>query len=1329
MAAPVAVAQGEAAQGLPRNSSIDSAISAISSKSHPTKPSSDGRSTPDIANLIKTAGSAEAVIQYLLKEKHSQSQQNSQLWRLVDKQRAMILGLNKDLERALKDKEKYRTKLKEVVAQSSAPKPGDEGLQIRRPQDAAELPRVDVHSPTDRTNFGPDSPVLDSDSQKASPVNMAMAPYPITPPADHMPAPTSAVREALDPAHAMPKAHEHALGQYDHEAVARAEDDERREKAEEGVGEIPFSIGLPPSRALPSGPPNVPPPKPPVGHPSLAVVEATPDPNEGLGQFPAPPPRKPPPAPLQLKKDLRPDLGPPPDDADSDTDYDDLLEVDEIVIEKRGRRRTRAEDDRVREILATKEAEARRSASGKSKSSKPNSPEEELPQDPMNLVQNQYLNGGAASLDAVMYGDKTVVRELTAPPIANAGLPASPRPGGMKNMASPPLSPRGASMNAPAAPLSPRPPRQPIPLPPNTPLATPAAYNANPVELRSPKPLNIAKKSGEDGLPDSATSGSLSPSERTRIYKGLVTEEYPDLLLPPNALPSIEIRVASSRMKPSRASLMSLTQLEEDPVFTLAIISRADRGELWRVEKDSVSLSKLDARLKQCPAFTTKAPDRSLFSGHSPAKLDARRIALEQYMDELLNTQLDTASAVELCKYLSNNTLPPNSDETGSPDSATADGSSHKIGPEGLPYRNGYLTKKGKNFGGWKARFFVLDGPHLKYYETPGGAHLGTIKLPRAQIGKQSQTQGDQSPNQSGNVEELDNQYRHAFLVLEPKRKDSNSHVKHVLCAENDKERDLWVDALLQWIAYRDPNETSSSSKSHPHERPAAAASERSSGKSKKGPSGKPSTHQLSDSETLIGVRYDATSAGETPHGAPPRGKTSGGHSDSAHTPHFGDTMSSQAKTISGPKDGQVISDTAAWGNKTAGLAAPSYDEKKARKRSFFGFGPKARSSSDGQDSLFGGDNGTNPSQNAYQGPVRQAFGAPLAEAVRYTPPLDANVPLPAVVFRCIQYLDAKNAVLEEGIFRLSGSNVVIKQLRERFNTEGDINLLTDDQFYDMHAIASLLKLYLRELPTTILTRDLHMEFLATTEMTNKPEKLAAVNTLVRRLPQANATLLKYLIAFLIKIINNADINKMTVRNVGIVFSPTLNIPAPVFAMFLQNYEAIFGIDPDEYELPSPIDEQPEGYGRMETPPHFEPPARPSTSSGSASPQRQPRLDSMQSNQRSTPTPPLTNFHQGHRGSPGPAAGSRQMYDPGYMAQQGASHGSRVGYENNYGPSGYDSRNAQAAYEEHSGNLAPYDPTYGSGNSKRRESAVFMGSASGLQHQGSRSRLREETRF
>ncbi|KAL7629127.1 Rho GTPase activating protein [Parahypoxylon ruwenzoriense] len=1326
MASGTASSRPDATSGAPRTSSIDSAISAISSRTHSHQGSQDAQSgTVDVANLIRAAGSPEAVIQYLLKEKQSQSQQNAQLWRLVDKQRAMILGLNKDLERALKDKEKYRKKLKEVMAAH------DERLKLEIVQSSIpNIPQVNVDVPKDQEVEVPASPSnLDSDSIKHSPIDVSLAPYPITPPADQitngMP---SAVGELLDPSHAMPKASEHALDHFDHEEEDRAADEAK--KASDASRDLPINFALPMSRSLPSEPPRIPPPKPPTAHPpAVSVIEATPQVDQGNSQFPppsAPPPRKPPPAPLQLKNDPKvPTSISPEDENDSDSDYDSLLEVDELPShEKRGRRRTREEDDREREILAQKEAEAR-SLSKKSKkgsqkgtpiSAESESVKSAIPASPRTVVGQAMLapNNMPASLAGMLSSHD--LRQIIVPPpkIMSPGLPASPRPVPMRSpMHSPPSSPRGMAMGT--APLSPRAPRQPIPLPHNTPLSSPPSAGPYQSSIR----LSNVSKQGHESTQSNSSANRESPDERTKIYKGFVTEEYPDLLLPPNALPSIEVKVASSRMKPSRASLLSLTQLEEDPVFTLAVFSRSEGAELWRVEKDTTSLAKLDQKMKQCASFTARTPDRSLFSGHSPAKLDARRTILDQYLDELLNTPLDTPTALELCRYLSTNTLRPNIDDSSSTNESSNENNAQKKGPGGRPFKNGYLTKRGKNFGGWKARFFVLDGPHLKYYEAPGGAHLGTIKLQSAQIGKQSQQTNDGSPASGPNGDEPDNQYRHAFLVLEPKKKDSSSHVKHVLCAESDLERDQWVDALLRWIDYRDGNEEEAQPSATNDRHQAGSNTNQSNAKKKAHGQGKQQGKRSSSQDGLIGMSYDSARQGTTPEGAPRHRKTG--------TPEHQDKANGPTYTISAPKDPQLIPDSASWGTKaTLAPPGPTTEEKKQRKRSFFGFGPRARSSTD-EDPLYGSNSSGPPGQPDQRGPIRQVFGAPLAEAVRYNGPIDVNVPLPAVVYRCIQYLDAKSAIREEGIFRLSGSSVVIKQLRERFNTESDVNLVTDNTYYDIHAVASLLKLYLRELPTTILTRDLHMKFVEVTEMSNQQEKISSLSGLVRQLPLANETLLKYLIAFLIKIINHADMNKMTVRNVGIVFSPTLNIPAPVFALLLQNYEGVFGIDPEEYELPSPSSDT---DSRAPSEPQ---PPRPPTAGASDSPHRQRLMEQMQ--QRLTPTPPPTITGGGLRPMATPPP--RQSYEPVYLAQHGSQTSLRPAYENGFVvPPGYDSSpraptydrpHYGPSYEQDYGEAPPaaYDQSY---KAKRRESTMLMGNMM-LNQQGSRSRLREETRM
>jgi hypothetical protein len=47
-----------------------------------------------------------------------------------------------------------------------------------------------------------------------------------------------------------------------------------------------------------------------------------------------------------------------------------------------------------------------------------------------------------------------------------------------------------------------------------------------------------------------------------------------------------------------------------------------------------------------------------------------------------------------------------------------------------------------------------------------------------------------------------------------------------------------------------------------------------------------------------------------------------------------------------------------------------------------------------------------------------------------------------------------------------------------RHVSDGDLNLLTSNEYYDPHAIAGLLKSFLRELPSHLLTRGLRPEFL-----------------------------------------------------------------------------------------------------------------------------------------------------------------------------------------------------------------------------------------------------------
>ncbi|RAK98326.1 GTPase-activating protein BEM3 [Aspergillus ibericus CBS 121593] len=1130
---------------MPRTSSIDSAISSLSSASQTHKSSFDANalSQADIGNLITTAGSAEAVIIHLLKEKHHAASQNSQLWRLVDKQRTLILGLNKDLERALKEKERYRKKVKELQSSPPPLPSADESkLRLRDTESSGTLASYGPGRKSQPNNRGVLSNSTDSASQGRDFTQLHS---------------TTAERQ-----HSSHSASLHGLG----------------------VGDLP--VGL--DREHPTTPPTVSHDQQAEARNNQSLVYSRQElstaspisstgsrspvdssiPSQDKQQEVLPPGRKPPPAPLNLsQKDF---ATPEPDVFDSDSEYEDILAADELPVE-RGRRRTRDDDDREREAALTREKDVLQT-SGSQGSNTHAMAAMESPSDPQQTLPSfEYSESPISSPRRRHAGPFGGLPAISIP--KSPGLPVSPRPED-RPLGSPlPRLPRetpgslpmSSENNLSGLTLSPRLGHYQTPFSMGTAsssAANGATFASVPVDTHNrPIPsIDAAVKIDTPHEPVVKNNG---------IFQGLVSDEFPNLLLPPNALPSINVKVSSSRLRPSRNSYMASRPSEEEPVFTLGVFSRSDNAELWRTEKVIAALPQLDQQIRLLSSFGGRLPDRSIFSGHSPAKVDTRRAALNAYFETLLDTPMDDKAALIICQFLSSDAIEPRDDEMSLLKGNHQAGAEILRGPDGRPRKEGYLTKRGKNFGGWKARYFVLHGPELKYFESPGGPHLGTIKLYNAQIGKQSQSAGGRNSSPSRSEEDSDNQYRHAFLILEPKRKDSSALVRHVLCAESDEERDAWVDALLEYVDGQSENDGHNGTSKFPsstvgkqHANAVAKSKIFPNNGGKKADKGT-GILDMEGPDTVQGFSYDDA----VPAEPPVLGPSSDQHipkSPIVSTGHLVDSADSgqdsgqfSSRFISGPTNGTVIHDAGAWGNK----AATSVKEKK---RSIWGF--RTRSSFDLASQLQASHDfsTSHVNNNAEKREfVRPVFGLPLAEAVQFCAPQGVDVDLPAVVYRCIEYLKAKGAESEEGIFRLSGSNLVVKALKERFNTEGDVDFLADDQYHDVHAVASLFKQYLRELPTTVLTRELHLDFLRVLELHEKQKKVAAFNFLVHRLPKPNMALLRALVQFLIVIVNNSDVNKMTIRNVGIVFAPTLNIPAPVFSMFLTDFVDIFDGPPN----------------------------------------------------------------------------------------------------------------------------------------------------------------------
>lgn len=98
-----------------------------------------------------------------------------------------------------------------------------------------------------------------------------------------------------------------------------------------------------------------------------------------------------------------------------------------------------------------------------------------------------------------------------------------------------------------------------------------------------------------------------------------------------------------------------------------------------------------------------------------------------------------------------------------------------------------------------------------------------------------------------------------------------------------------------------------------------------------------------------------------------------------------------------------------------------------------------------------------------------QLFGVSLEECLR----VSSKNQLPSIVFRCLEYLEANDAIYEEGLYRVSGSSVQINELRQQFCESGDVDLLLNCDIVDVHVVACLLKTWLRELSSPIISPEL----------------------------------------------------------------------------------------------------------------------------------------------------------------------------------------------------------------------------------------------------------------
>ncbi|KAL1866983.1 hypothetical protein VTK73DRAFT_4422 [Phialemonium thermophilum] len=206
-------------------------------------------------------------------------------------------------------------------------------------------------------------------------------------------------------------------------------------------------------------------------------------------------------------------------------------------------------------------------------------------------------------------------------------------------------------------------------------------------------------------------------------------------------------------------------------------------------------------------------------------------------------------------------------------------------------------------------------------------------------------------------------------------------------------------------------------------------------------------------------------------------------------------------------------------------------------------------------------------------------FGVPLRQSITY-----ANVAIslvdengksyiygyvPIVVAKCGVFLKEK-ATGVEGIFRLSGSEKRIKELKTIFDSPDRYGKGLVWDGYTVHDAANVLRRYLNDLPEPVVPLDLYEKFREPLQGATKQPSgegdgslflenfdmqaaIAKYQRLITELPPLNRQLLLYILDLLAVFAAKSDENRMNSQNLAAIFQPGI-LSHPHHAMAPEEY-------------------------------------------------------------------------------------------------------------------------------------------------------------------------------
>lgn len=216
------------------------------------------------------------------------------------------------------------------------------------------------------------------------------------------------------------------------------------------------------------------------------------------------------------------------------------------------------------------------------------------------------------------------------------------------------------------------------------------------------------------------------------------------------------------------------------------------------------------------------------------------------------------------------------------------------------------------------------------------------------------------------------------------------------------------------------------------------------------------------------------------------------------------------------------------------------------------------------------------PNEIVNQQVPNRFFG--ILPTVLYESPdsLESNIPLPLYHVA----LALKDFHTIEGIFRVSGVFSEMNTFKDTFE-KGDIPNFSNIQ--SIHSVAGLFELWFRELPEPVTTHGLYDEFMSCIddEKIEIEDSLGRIHEKIKKLPEANQTVLAFFARFMSGIASFEAENKMGTKNLGLVFGSvllgsgvfsfslamkqTLEYQGKIIQLMIENVDRYFPLDEFPY--------------------------------------------------------------------------------------------------------------------------------------------------------------------